>query len=439
MSVLTVGLSHRSATVALLERTAQTDDGVVKLLTELMSAEYVQEALVLSTCNRLEVYADVTKFHGGVQEVTERLAARTGVEIDALTEHLYVHYEDRAVQHLFSVAAGLDSMVVGEQQILGQLRTAVQTAREEDCIGRTLGQLAEHALRTGKRVHAETGIDAAGRSVVGVGLDLAARSLGEFTAVTALLVGAGAMSSLAGTMLRRAGARAITVVNRTAERGERLAAQLGARAAAPADLATELGDADLLVSCTGAVGTVVGTDVVREAMQRRPDRPLFVLDLALPRDVDPAVRSVAGVTVVDLESLRSVLQDADLAEDVETARRIVTEEVGAFLARQRSERVAPTVVALRARAQEVVDAELARLRARLPHLDEKASREVEGTVARVVDKLLHTPTVRIKELAESSPGESYADVVRDLFALDPALPEAVARADVVVEDEGGAL
>ena len=150
MSVLTVGLSHRSATVALLERTAQTDDGVVKLLADLMTAEHVQEALVLSTCNRLEVYADVTKFHGGVQEVTERIAARTGVEIDELTEHLYVHYEDRAVQHLFSVASGLDSMVVGEQQILGQLRAAVQTAREEDCIGRSLGQLAEHALRTGK-------------------------------------------------------------------------------------------------------------------------------------------------------------------------------------------------------------------------------------------------------------------------------------------------
>ena len=439
MSVLTVGLSHRSATVALLERTAQTDDGVVKLLADLMTAEHVQEALVLSTCNRLEVYADVTKFHGGVQEVTERIAARTGVEIDELTEHLYVHYEDRAVQHLFSVASGLDSMVVGEQQILGQLRAAVQTAREEDCIGRSLGQLAEHALRTGKRVHTETGLDAAGRSLVSVGLDLASRAVGAMSAVSALLVGAGAMSSLAGTMLRRTGAGAITIVNRTHERGERLAAQIDARAARPQDLEVELREADLLISCTGAVGTVVAADIVRAAMQSRPDRPLFVLDLALPRDVDPAARSVPGVTVVDLESLRSVLQDAELAEDVENARRIVTDEVGAFIARQRSERVAPTVVALRARAQEVVDGELARLRGRLPELDEKASREVEATVARVVDKLLHTPTVRIKELAESSPGESYADVVRDLFALDPALPEAVARADVVVEDEGGAL
>src|SRR5205823_1838548 len=158
MSVLTVGLSHRSATVALLERTAQDDDGVVKLLTELIGAHHVDEALVVSTCNRLEVYADVTKFHGGVQEVTERLSVRTGVAVEELAEHLYVHYEDRAVQHLFSVAAGLDSMVVGEQQIIRQLRTALQLAREEGGIGRTLGQLVEHALRTGKRAHTETDI-----------------------------------------------------------------------------------------------------------------------------------------------------------------------------------------------------------------------------------------------------------------------------------------
>src|SRR5947209_17143956 len=281
MSVLTVGLSHRSATVALLERTAQNDDGVVKLLTELLAADHVEEALVLSTCNRLEVYADVTKFHGGVQEVTERLAARTGVAVEELAEHLYVHYEDRAVQHLFSVAAGLDSMVVGEQQIIGQLRSALQVAREEGGIGRTLGQLVEHALRTGKRAHTETGIDSAGRSIVSVGLDLALQSLGPAADVRALIVGAGAMSSLAATMLQRNGVGAITVVNRTPERGERLASSIGGRAASPDQLAAELVDADLLVSCTGAVGTVVSSSAVRAAMQARADRPLFVLDLAL--------------------------------------------------------------------------------------------------------------------------------------------------------------
>jgi glutamyl-tRNA reductase len=432
VSVLVVGLSHRSASVSLLERTVQSDDGVVKLLADVLAAEHVDEALVLSTCNRLEVYADVAKFHGGVQDVTERIALRTGVAIDELAEHLYVHYEDRAVQHLFSVSSGLDSMMVGEQQILGQLRTALQTAREEQGVGRVLGPLADAALRAGKRTHAETGIDDAGRSLVSVGLDLAATSVSDWSGASAVLVGAGSMSSLAATQLQRLGVGRLTIINRTPERAQRLAATVGADVATTDELVERLAEADLLVSCTGAVGLVVGADVVTAALRGRPDRPLSVLDLALPRDVDPDVRALPGVTVVDLESLRSVLDGADVARDVEHVRRIVTDEVGAFLARQRSERVAPTVVALRARAQEVVDAELARLRTRT-HLDERTSYEVEATVARVVDKLLHTPSVRVKELAEEPGGDSYADALRELFALDPAATEVVTRAAVVVE------
>jgi glutamyl-tRNA reductase len=418
--------------VSLLERTVQSDDGVVKLLADLVAAEHVDEALVLSTCNRLEVYADVTKFHGGVQDVTERIASRTGVALEELAGHLYVHYEDRAVQHLFSVASGLDSMVVGEQQILGQLRTALQVAREEEGVGRTLGPLVDAALRTGKRAHAETGIDNAGRSLVSVGLNLAAAKVTDWQRISAVLVGAGSMSALAGSHLRRLGAGRLTIVNRTAERAHRLAATLDAEVATTDELTDRLAEADLLVSCTGAVGLVVGAETVAAALSRRPDRPLSILDLALPRDVDPDVRALAGVTVVDLESLRSVLDGADLARDVEEVRRIVTDEVGSFLARQRSERVAPTVVALRARAQEVVDAELTRLRSRAD-LDERTSHEVEVTVGRVVDKLLHTPTVRVKELAGEPGGDSYADALRELFALDPAATEVVTRAAVVVE------
>jgi glutamyl-tRNA reductase len=199
-------------------------------------------------------------------------------------------------------------------------------------------------------------------------------------------------------------------------------------------LPSYLADADLVVSCTGAVGTVVSAEAVRDAMSRRPDRPLFVLDLALPRDVEPAVREVPAVTVIDLESLRSVLENDAVAADVEASKRIVTDEVAAFLTKQRSERVAPTVAALRARAQQVVDMELQRLRSRLPELAERDQHEIAIAVERVVDKLLHAPTVRVKEMAGSPGGDSYADVLRELFALDPAATEAVARADVVVED-----
>jgi glutamyl-tRNA reductase len=430
-----VGLSHRSASVELLERTALADDDVDKLLTLATAAEHVDEAVVLATCNRVEVYADVRKFHGGVQEVTDALVQRTGVPLDALADHLYVHYEDRAVQHLFEVASGLDSMVVGEQQILGQLRAALQTAREAATVGRALGPVIEHALRAGKRAHAETGIDRAGRSLVSVALDLASRSLGGLSDRRAALVGAGSMSALAATTLHRRGVGGLVVVNRTAANAERLARSVDATALPFEALVDVVAEADLLVSCTGAVGTVISADTVAAAMDRRPDRPLFIIDLALPRDVDPSARSLSGVTVIDLESLRSVLEDDEVARDVEAARHIVSQEVGSHLSRQRAERVAPTVVALRARAQQMVDAELARLESRLPDLDDRTRREITSAVGRVVDKLLHTPTVRVKELAESPGGDSYADALRELFALDPAAMAAVARADVVVEDE----
>ena len=435
MSLLVVGLSHRSASVELLERTALADDDIDKLLALATSAEHVDEAVVLATCNRLEVYADVRKFHGGVQELTDALVQRTGVRLEDLADHLYVHYEDRAVQHLFEVASGLDSMVVGEQQILGQLRGALQTAREAATVGRGLGPVIEHALRAGKRAHAETGIDRAGRSLVSVALDLATRSLGGLADRSAALVGAGSMSALTATTLHRRGVGGLVVVNRTAANAERLARSVDATSQPFDALVEVVADADLLVSCTGAVGTVISAELVSTAMRRRPDRPLFVIDLALPRDVDLAVRSLPAVTVIDLESLRSVLEDDEVARDVDAARHIVSQEVGSHLSRQRAERVAPTVVALRARAQQMVDVELARLEARLPDLDERSRREITNAVSRVVDKLLHTPTVRVKELAESPGGDSYAEALRELFALDPAAMAAVARADVVVEDE----
>jgi glutamyl-tRNA reductase len=430
MSLLAIGLSHRSTPVELLERVVLEGEALRKLLGDLVSSEHVDEALVLSTCNRLEVHADVRKFHGGVQEISEQLTAHTGVDLDTLTEHLYVHYEDRAVQHLFEVAAGLDSMVVGEQQILGQLRTALGVARDERSVGRALGAVADVALRVGKRAHSETGIDRAGRSLVAVGVDLAVQTVGRLDDKHAVVVGAGAMSSLAATELRSRGARALTIVNRTPSHAQRLADQVGGRALPMSELTAAIGDADVVVSCTGAVGTIVDAGM----LANRDGRSVFVLDLGMPRDVEPAAVSSPDVTVADLDSLGGVLEAASVEQDVAAVRRIVTDEVGRYLAKQRSDRVAPTVVALRERAQQVVDSELRRLLGRLPAADETVTRELRQTVERVVDKLLHAPTVRVKELAGEPGGDSYAEALRELFALDPAATEAVARADVVVEE-----
>jgi glutamyl-tRNA reductase len=430
MSLLAIGLSHRSTPVELLERCVLDHEAVIKLLADLAASDHVDEALVLTTCNRLEVHAEVGKFHGGVQEVSELLAAHTGVDLETLTEHLYVHYEDCAVQHLFAVAAGLESMVVGEQQILGQLRSALTVARGEHTIGRSLGSVADNALRIGKRAHSETDIDRAGRSLVSVGVGLAEQTVGSLAGKTAVVVGAGSMSTLAATELRNRGIGALTIANRTLAHAQRLAAQVDGQAVAMADLDEAIAAADVVVSCTGSVGIVVSA----AALSDRAGRPAFVLDLALPRDVEPAAATLAGVTVADLDSLRVVLEGAAVERDVEAVRRIVTDEVGAYLAKQRADRVAPTVVALRERAQQVVDAELTRLIGRLPDADERVTREIRTTVERVVDKLLHAPTVRVKELAESPGGDSYAEALRELFALDPAATEAVARAAVVVEE-----
>jgi glutamyl-tRNA reductase len=429
MSLLAIGMSHRSTPVDLLEKVVIDAASITKLLADLVASDHVDEALVLATCNRLEVHAEVRKFHGGVQEVSEQLAVHTGVDLETLTEHLYVHYEDRAVQHLFAVAAGLDSMVVGEQQIIGQLRTALNLARAEQTIGRSLGTVVDNALRVGKRAHSETNIDRAGRSLVAVGIGLAESATGGFSGRSAVVVGAGSMSALAATELRSRGIGSLSIVNRTFDRAERLAAQVDGTAHDMAALNEVISAADIVVSCTGAVGTVVSP----LALSDRGDRPVFVLDLALPRDVDPASASLPGVTIADLDSLGAALEGAAIEADVDAVRRIVTDEVGAYLAKQRADRVAPTVVALRERARQVVDAELTRLLGRLPDADEHLIRELRTTVERVVDKLLHAPTVRVKELAEAPGGDSYAEALRELFALDPAATEAVARAAVVVE------
>jgi glutamyl-tRNA reductase len=439
MSVLVVGISHRTAPIAILERVCLTSDGVTKLLGALRLADHVAEALVITTCNRIEVYADVTRFHAGVEDVTALVAQVSGATVDELAPFLYVHYEDQAVQHLFSVACGLDSMVVGESQILGQLRAAHRLAKAEDALGGVLDGLVQQALRVGKRAHSETGIDKVGASIVSVGLDHAAIALAGGDGATALtdkrvlIVGAGSMAALAAATLTRRGWTSITVANRTTENAERLAEELAVTVAGFGDLSQSIADADLVVSATGATGIVVPADIVEAALAGR-DRPLVLLDLALPRDVDPEVVSQPGVTLIDLATLQDELRDAETATEIEAVRRVLAEEVAAHLAWQRSTRVAPTVVALRAKAADVVDVELNRVLGRLPDLDARERDEISHALHRVVEKLLHGPTVRVKELAQDGQGERYAAALRELFELGADPSELVSRVAVTVDE-----
>ncbi|HEV8529636.1 MAG TPA: glutamyl-tRNA reductase, partial [Actinomycetes bacterium] len=370
MSLLVVGLSHRSAPVPLLERVALSGDPLTKLVHDVAATGPVGETVVLSTCNRVEVYAEVTKFHAAVAEIPDLIARYTGVPLDELTGHLYVHYEQRAVQHLYSVACGLDSMVVGEAQILGQVREALALAQRLGTAGRVLNELVQQALRVGKRAHTETGIDRAGQSLVSVGLELVAGALGHAVqGKSAIVVGAGSMSALAAATLRRVGAGRIVIANRTVNRGRRLADQVGGAAVGLAELPAALAQADLLISCTGATGLVVHRDGIISAMALRGGRPIVLLDVALPRDVDPGVREVPGVTLVDLEAIAEASVGA---EDVDAVRAIVAEEVLAYHGLQIEAQLAPTVAALRSKAAEVVAVELSRLDGRVPELTEQA-------------------------------------------------------------------
>ncbi len=416
MSVLVVGVSHRSAPVSLLEKVTVGIASSAALVAELQDSPVVEEAVVLATCNRVEVYADADGFHAGLAAVSSTLSELSGVPLEELRRHLYFHSEAGAVLHLFEVACGLDSMVIGESQILGQLRRAYAASSEG--AGRTLHELFQKALKVGKRAHSETGIDDAGQSLVSVGLARAMQAVGPLDGHRVLVIGAGSMGALAGATLRRAGAGEVVVANRTAENARRLATSLEGTGIGLDGLEQALVDADVVVSSTGATGVVVPYAMVARAVAARGGRPLAVLDLALPRDIDPAVRSLEGVTLVDLASLQEVLATTDAGADVEAARAIVVGEVEEFLAWQRAVRVAPTVVALRARADEVVAAELARLSTRLPGLDERAAEEVQSTVRRAVAALLHTPTVRVKQLTESPDGLTYDVALRALFALD---------------------
>ncbi|MCX5293880.1 MULTISPECIES: glutamyl-tRNA reductase [unclassified Streptomyces] len=584
MSLLVVGLSHRSAPVSVLERAALSADAQIKLLQDTVAAEPATEAAVLATCNRIELYADVDKFHAGVAELSTLLAQHSGVGLEELTPYLYVHYEDRAVHHLFSVACGLDSMVVGEGQILGQMKDSLAKAQDLHTAGRLLNDLFQQALRVGKRAHSETGIDRAGQSLVTFGLeqlsagaDVQAWARGK----KALVIGAGSMSSLAAATLVRAGVTEIVIANRTADRAQRLAqiltegdgTDVAARAVPMGAVPVELTRADVVVSCTGATGLVLSAETIAGATEgrtpgvsggsaaqtdggfgrttaaatavsgpsvpaaesvvadefapagldaeegcpldlpavpattgfsvlgeaavagmaaseleqhaawvdnaprpqsstpapapvvvldpaedaeaiaalaalaasvgriperRKPEpvveapRPtpvLFLLDLAMPRDIDAAVHRLAGVRLVDIESLAEASADAPMAADVDQVRRIVSDEVAAFGAALRAAHITPTVVALRTMAADVVASEIARLEGRLPGLDDKHRGEITQTVKRVVDKLLHAPTVRVKQLAAEPGGAGYADALRTLFDLDQEAVAAVSRAE----------
>jgi glutamyl-tRNA reductase len=422
MSILVVSVSHKTAPIDFLAQLAMDAPAAAKFTDDLMSSEHLDEAVVLSTCNRTEIYASVSRFHGGLDQIAATLAGFAGLSVPDLQARCSVFFDEGAVAHTFAVAAGLDSLVVGENQILGQVRSALTQAQANGSVGTVLNSLFQQAIRVGKRVHTETSVGSAGRSLVSAAYERLAAQHTPLEGQRVLILGAGAMATLAARTAVANGAT-VTCVSRTLDRAHRLASAVDGRARSIADLPAVLQETDVVVACAGARGVLVR----REELVDTPVRA--VVDLALPADVAEDVVDL-GVILVNLERLVADRSDLAAVAGVEAARDLVQSEVSDFLALRRSAAVAPTVVALRSMASEVVAAELARLDLRLPGLTERDRREVSRTVRRVVDKLLHAPTVRVQELAAGSPTVDYAAALRELFALDPQAVAAVMSPEV---------
>jgi glutamyl-tRNA reductase len=435
--VFVVGANYRSAPLELLERLAIDAERRPKALAGLLDLEHVHEAVVVSTCNRVEVYTAISRFHGAAGDVRRFLADLHGLGLEEFASHLYDYYEERAVQHLFAVAAGVDSMVVGEAQILGQVREAFSAAQAERTVGPVLSALFARAIKVGRRARSETGIGAGLASTVTVGLQVAAGQLGGLAGRRALLIGAGGVARLAGRALRQAGAGELVVANRTPATGAALARQLGGRAVALDQVTDELALADLAVAATAGATPTVAAATVAAAMARRARAggaasgspgTLVLLDLGVPRDVEPEVRSLPGVVLADLDALRAVLEtDEGPRQEVERVRALIAQETGAFMGGQREARLAPTIRVLRARAEQVRQQELAKASARLAGLDERQRAAVEAVTRGLVNKLLHDPMVRGKTLAARPDGDLYVAALRELYGLDPRPGDADER------------
>jgi glutamyl-tRNA reductase len=419
VSVVVIGLNHRSTPLDLLERMTIGDAALPKALHDLISRTDVSEAVVLSTCNRTEVYAVAERFHGAYQDIRDFLAEVAFLAPEDFSDHLYVHYDAEAVAQLFSVAAGLDSAVLGESEILGQVKHAWEQAREEGAAGPTLNLLFRHALEAGKRARTDTAIGRHTTSISQAAVAMAADRLGGLEGRAGLVLGAGEMGEAMALGLAKAGT-VLTVANRTWDTAVALAERTQGRAIRLGDLAAELADVDVLLTSTGAATPLLEADELGPVITARAGRPLLIVDIAVPRDVDPAVGELPGVTLLDMDDLRAFAAAGTAARSGEVAgvRTIIEDELERYLGASSAREVAPMIVSLRDRAEAVREAEIERYRARLGDLHPSQLEAVEALTHGIIAKLLHEPQVALRDAAGSPRGDRLVAALRDLFALD---------------------
>ncbi len=420
MSVVVVGLNHRTVPLALLERMAVPADRLPKALGDLSARPFLTEAVLLSTCHRTEAYVVAERFHGAVQDVRHFLSELAFAAPEEFSDHLYTYYDDAAAAHLFGVAAGLDSVVLGESQVLGQVRDAWQLAQREGTAGAQLSALFRHALEVGKRARAETGIGRGVTSLSQAAVSMARDRLGTLAGRTILVIGAGKMGEgMVSDLATSEGVADVLVANRTWERATTLAARIGGRAVQIEGLPAALEEADVVFTSTSGTDEVIERDMLGPVVETRAARPLLVIDLGMPRNVDPGVRELPGVTLLDLADLRGFVQVGldQRRKEVNPVREMVAAEVVRYVEASTARGMAPTVAALHEKGEQVRQDELDRFRARLSGLDARQQAAVEALTKGIVAKLLHDPTVRLKDSAASPRGERLSTALQELFGI----------------------
>ncbi len=420
MNIIVVGLSHKTATVEIREKVAFSPNQMQKPLAELVGLDGIIEGVIVSTCNRVEIYATTRDIAGGTARIKRFLADYHRIPLESLDQHLYTHHSENAIRHVFRVASSLDSMVVGEPQILGQIKTSYGYAAEYKSSGIILNRFLHKAFSVAKRVRTETKIASSAVSVAFAAVELAKKILGDLSDKTVMLIGAGEMCELAAKHFLNSGARGVMVTNRTFERAEKLAEEFGGEAVRFEELFTHLHRADIVLSSTGAPHCIIGPKDAEEVVRRRRFKPMFFIDIAVPRDIDPKVDDVENAYLFTVDHLQEIVQ-ANLAQrslEAEKAEEIINQEIGQFYKWLSTLEVTPTIVALRTRFDEIRRGELEKTVSGWKDLPPDAEKRLEALTMAMMNKLLHAPTAVLKKAGQGGRVDLYVDALRQLFELE---------------------
>lgn len=425
MNIIVVGLSHKTAGVEIREKVAFAPTQMEKPLSAVVALQDITEAVIVSTCNRVEIYATTRDIAGGMARLKRFLADYHGIPLETLESHLYSYHGEDATRHVFRVASSLDSMVVGEPQILGQIKTSYGYAAEYKSSGIILNRFLHKAFSVAKRVRTETKIASSAVSVAFAAVELAKKIFGDLSDKTVLLIGAGEMCELAAKHFINTGVRGVMVTNRTLERAQKLAQEFDAKAIDFEDLLDHLHKADIILSSTGAPHFIIREKEMSEVIRRRKMKPMFFIDIAVPRDIDPKVNDVENVYLYTVDDLNGVVATNLEQRKIEAAKAeaIVEQEIGQFFKWLSSLEVTPTIVALRTRFDEIRRAELAKTLAGWKNMPPDAEKKLDALTNAFMNKLLHQPTSILKKAEQGNRNDLYVDALRNLFDLEAGPPQ----------------